>query len=76
MILDFNEEVVTLNITCNDDFLTKLCAQEEKKQEDNKRDVEDEDESDPISQVHVIFNESTHWKKQKPILGIRFKDPG
>ncbi|CAI9302980.1 unnamed protein product [Lactuca saligna] len=26
VIVDFNEEIVTMNRTCNDEFLTKLCA--------------------------------------------------
>ncbi|CAH1440743.1 unnamed protein product [Lactuca virosa] len=25
VIVDFNEEIVTMNRTCNDEFLTKLC---------------------------------------------------
>ena len=27
--VDFNEEIVTMNRTCIDEFLTKLCAQKE-----------------------------------------------
>ncbi|CAI9285633.1 unnamed protein product [Lactuca saligna] len=68
VIMDFNEEIVAMNKTCKDEFLNKLCAKEEGGQEDTNYDVEDEDESETKSQVHAIFNESTHWKKQNPIL--------
>lgn len=28
----------------------------------------------PTTQEHSIFNDSTPWKNQKPILGMRFQD--
>ncbi|CAI9268545.1 unnamed protein product [Lactuca saligna] len=72
--LEFNEDVVHMNRTSNDPFLSKLCVDDEDANnivdDDNGREVE------VNIQTHSIFNELLHWKKQKPILGMRFKGPG
>ena len=71
---EFNEDVVHMNRTSNDPFLSKLCVDDEDANnivdDDNGREVE------VNIQTHSIFNELLHWKKQKPILGMRFKGPG
>ncbi|CAI9285045.1 unnamed protein product [Lactuca saligna] len=71
---EFNEDVVHMNRTSNDPFLSKLCVDDEDANnivdDDNGREVE------VNIQAHSIFNELLHWKKQKPILGMRFKGPG
>mgnify|MGYP001552563540 FL=1 len=33
------------------------------------------DEHDPIHEEVTTFNENVHWKKQKPVLGMRFENP-
>ncbi|CAI9278555.1 unnamed protein product [Lactuca saligna] len=72
--LEFNEDIVHMNRTSNDPFLSKLCVDDEDTNnivdDDNGREVE------VNIQTHSIFNELLHWKKQKPILGMRFKGPG
>nr|KAJ0193793.1 hypothetical protein LSAT_V11C800402570 [Lactuca sativa] len=72
--LEFNEDVVHMNRKSNDPFLSKLCVDDEDANniidDDNGREVE------VNIQTHSIFNELLHWKKQKPILGMRFKGPG
>nr|KAJ0197285.1 hypothetical protein LSAT_V11C700374720 [Lactuca sativa] len=64
---------VHMNRTSNDPFLSKLCVDDEDANnivdDDNGREVE------VNIQAHSIFNELLHWKKQKPILGMRFKGP-
>ncbi|CAI9299908.1 unnamed protein product [Lactuca saligna] len=71
---EFNEDVVHMNRTSNDPFLSKLCVDDEDANnivdDDNGREVE------VNIQAHSIFNELLQWKKQKPILGMRFKGPG
>nr|KAJ0203755.1 hypothetical protein LSAT_V11C500252610 [Lactuca sativa] len=69
----FNEDVVHMNRTSNNPLFSKLCADEE---EDNN--IVDDDnwrEFEPNIKTYSIFNELLHWKKQKPILGMRFKGP-
>ncbi|CAI9276503.1 unnamed protein product [Lactuca saligna] len=65
---EFNEDVVHMNRTSNDPFLSKLCVDDEDANnivdDDNGREVE------VNIQTHSIFNELLHWKKQKPILGM------
>nr|KAJ0192741.1 hypothetical protein LSAT_V11C800426100 [Lactuca sativa] len=71
---EFNEDVMHMNRTSNDPFLSKLCVDDEDANnivdDDNGREVE------VNIQTHSIFNELLHWKKQKLILGMRFKGPG
>ncbi|CAI9271152.1 unnamed protein product [Lactuca saligna] len=70
---EINEDVVHMNRTSNDPFLSKLCVDDE---EDNY--IVDDDNGREVElkiQTHSIFNELLHWKKQKPILGMRFKGP-
>nr|KAJ0209809.1 hypothetical protein LSAT_V11C400172910 [Lactuca sativa] len=71
---EFNEDVVHMNRTSNDPFLSKLCVDDDKDKnivdDDNGREVE------VNIQSHSIFNELSHWRKQKPIVGMRFKGPG
>ncbi|CAI9268000.1 unnamed protein product [Lactuca saligna] len=71
---EFNEDVVHMSRTSNDPFLSKLCVDDE----DANNIVDDENgrEVEVNIQAHSIFNELLHWKKQKPILGMRFKVPG
>ncbi|CAI9299781.1 unnamed protein product [Lactuca saligna] len=59
--------------TSNDPFLSKLCVNDE----DANNIVDDENgrEVEVNIQTHSIFNELLHWKKEKPILGMRFKGP-
>lgn len=64
--IDSTSETVVMNKTTNDDFLSKLCASDE--EDDLHTTLHDEGESDPCGKVHVIFDESLHWNKQKPIL--------
>jgi len=73
--VDYTEAEVNMNITFNDEFLSKLCGQVEE-EDNNDEQVDDGDVCQQRRQIHSIFNESLHWKKQKPILGLRFKDPG
>ncbi|CAI9274439.1 unnamed protein product [Lactuca saligna] len=72
---EINEDVVHMNRTSNDPFLSKLCVDDE---EDNN--IVDDDNGREIElniQTHSIFNELLHWKKkQKSILGMKFKGPG
>ncbi|CAI9260540.1 unnamed protein product [Lactuca saligna] len=60
--LEFNNDVVHMNKTLNDAFLSKLYVDEE---EDNNI-VEDDDgkEFKPNIQTHSIFNELLHWKNK------------
>ena len=71
---EFNEDVVHMNRTSNDPFLSKLCVDDE--DENNIVDDDNGREVEVNIQTHSIFNELLHWKKQKPILGMRFKGPG
>ncbi|CAI9269290.1 unnamed protein product [Lactuca saligna] len=74
VVFKFNEDVVHMNKTSNDPFLSKLCVDEDEDNnivnDDTRREVE------PNIQTNSIFNELLHRKKQKPILGVRFKGPG
>nr|KAJ0193917.1 hypothetical protein LSAT_V11C800435760 [Lactuca sativa] len=72
---EFNEDVVHMNRTSNDPFLSKLCVDDD----DDANNIVDDDNGREVEvniQAHSIFNELLHWKKQKPILGMRFKGPG
>nr|KAJ0224514.1 hypothetical protein LSAT_V11C100036320 [Lactuca sativa] len=74
VVFKFNEDVVHMNRTSNDPFLSKLCVGEE---EDNNIVNDDTGrEVEPNIQTNSIFNELLHRKKQKPILRMRFKGPG
>nr|KAJ0206120.1 hypothetical protein LSAT_V11C500277050 [Lactuca sativa] len=71
---EFNEVVVHMNRTSNDPFLSKLCVNDE-----DENNIVDDDKGRGVEvniQTHYIFNELLHWKKQKPIIGMRFKGPG
>ncbi|CAI9259249.1 unnamed protein product [Lactuca saligna] len=70
---EFNEDVVHMNRISNDPFLNKLCVDDE--DENNIVDDDNGREIEVNIQTHFIFNELLHWKKQKPILGMRFKGP-
>ncbi|CAI9270212.1 unnamed protein product [Lactuca saligna] len=62
---EINEDVVYMNRTSNDPFLSKLCVDDE---EDNY--IVDDDNGREVElniQTHFIFNEILYWKKQKPI---------
>nr|KAJ0206594.1 hypothetical protein LSAT_V11C500244760 [Lactuca sativa] len=71
---EVNEVVVHMNRTSNDPFLSKLCVDDE--DENNIVDDDNGREVEVNIQTHSIFNELLHWKKQKTILGMRFKGPG
>ncbi|CAI9275651.1 unnamed protein product [Lactuca saligna] len=74
--VDFNEDIVTTNRTKGDEFLNRLCGKEEEGNDNNIDDDDDGREEDAnVTQKHSIFNEFVPWKKQFPILGMRFKDP-
>ncbi|CAI9286312.1 unnamed protein product [Lactuca saligna] len=72
---EINGEYCTpLNKTKDDEFLNKLCpgGGEEKKIEE----IDNNEEFDnDVLEEHPIFNPHVHWKKQEPILGMRFEDP-
>nr|KAJ0200714.1 hypothetical protein LSAT_V11C600327730 [Lactuca sativa] len=74
VVFEFNKDAVHMNRTSNDPFVSKLCVDDEEDNnivdDDNGREVE------PNIQTISIFNELLHWKKQKPILGMRSKGPG
>ncbi|CAH1436409.1 unnamed protein product [Lactuca virosa] len=58
---EFNEDVVHMNRTSNDPFLSKLCVDEE--EDNNIIDDDNGREFEPKIQTHSIFNELLHWKK-------------
>lgn len=71
-----------MNKTLNDVFLNKLCPKEQPTpdtppQEDPSHEdpFDQMDEHDPIHEEVTTFNENVHWKKQKPVLGMRFENP-
>nr|KAJ0213528.1 hypothetical protein LSAT_V11C400164660 [Lactuca sativa] len=70
---EFNEDVVLMNKTSNDPFLSKLCVDD-----DDENNIVDDDNGREVEvniQTHFIFNEPLHWKKQKPIIWMGFKVP-
>lgn len=73
--VDFNEDIVTMNRTKGDEFLNRLCGEEEEGNDNNINDHDGHEEDANVTQQHSIFNELVPWKKQIPILGMRFKDP-
>nr|KAJ0199011.1 hypothetical protein LSAT_V11C600310970 [Lactuca sativa] len=56
--VDFNEDILTMNIIQGDDFMNKLCVEEE---EGNDNNIDDDggEEEENITQQHSIFHEST-----------------
>ncbi|CAH1435754.1 unnamed protein product [Lactuca virosa] len=51
--VEFNEDVVIMNMTSNDPFMSKLCVDEGK-----DKNIVDDDEPP----IRSIFNELIHWK--------------
>ncbi|CAI9281228.1 unnamed protein product [Lactuca saligna] len=58
-----------------DEFLNRLCDEEEEGNDNNINDHDEHEEDANVTEQHSIFNELVPWKKQIPILGMRFKDP-
>ena len=79
--LDELGEKYQMNKTRNDVFVSKLCMDDEDEvgQEHNQvaGDIafDEECENNPECEEHCIFNKEIPWKKQKPILGMRFENP-
>ncbi|CAI9301626.1 unnamed protein product [Lactuca saligna] len=73
--VDFNKDIVTMNRTKGDEFLNRLCGEDEEGNDNNINDHDGHEEDANVTQQHSIFNELVPWKKQIPILGMRFKDP-
>ncbi|CAI9290558.1 unnamed protein product [Lactuca saligna] len=72
--VDFNEDIVTMNRTKGDEFLNRLCGEDEEGNDNNINDHDGHEEDANVTLQHSIFNELVPWKKQIPILGMRFKD--
>nr|KAJ0189842.1 hypothetical protein LSAT_V11C800419960 [Lactuca sativa] len=66
--VDFNEDIVTMNRTKGDEFLNRLCGEEEEGNDNNINDHDGHEEDATVTQQHSIFNELVPWKKQIPIL--------
>ncbi|CAI9295760.1 unnamed protein product [Lactuca saligna] len=64
-----------MNRTKDDEFLNRLCGEDEEGNDNNINDHDLHEEDANVTQQHSIFNELVPWKKQIPILGMRFKDP-
>ncbi|CAI9293701.1 unnamed protein product [Lactuca saligna] len=73
--VDFNEDIVTMNRTKGDEFLNRLCGEEEEGNDNNINDHDAHEEDANVTQQHSIFNELVPRKKQILIPGLRFKDP-
>lgn len=56
MDVDFDEDIVTMNKTKGDEFLSKLCSEEEAN-DNNRDDEDDEGEAVVVNQEHSGFNE-------------------
>jgi len=82
------EEITSLpQRVITDPFLTKLCRKSDvcpgthdanvpnDNGEIEGNDEDEMDENDPHPEIHPSYNEDVHWKKQKPILGMRFESP-
>ncbi|CAI9298295.1 unnamed protein product [Lactuca saligna] len=72
--VDFNEDIITMNRTKGDEFLNRLCGEEEVGNDNNIDDDDDDDgheEDANVTQQLSIFNELVPLKKHIPILGMR-----
>nr|KAJ0214220.1 hypothetical protein LSAT_V11C400175170 [Lactuca sativa] len=69
------EYCAPLNKTKDDEFLNKLCLEggEEKNVKTQMDNVEELDKD--VLKEHHIFNPQVHWKKEVPVLGMRFENP-
>ena len=56
-----------MNKTTGDEFLSKLCPPEG---DTGDNEVEEED-----VEIHFIFNCDLQWKRQVPVLGMKFESP-
>ena len=55
-------------------FLTSYAQKVEKRKKVEEMDNSEELDNNVLEE-HPIFNHHVHWKKQEPILGMRFEDP-
>ncbi|CAI9300484.1 unnamed protein product [Lactuca saligna] len=60
-----------LNKVKDDELVNKLCPEGKESEE---MDTSEEKENEYVVE-HSIFNPQVHWKKQVPILGMRFENP-
>ncbi|CAI9280430.1 unnamed protein product [Lactuca saligna] len=58
---------IHLNMMTGDAFLSKLCPLEG---DTSDNEVEEED-----VEIHSIFNPDIQWKRQVPVLGMKFESP-
>ncbi|KAL4560686.1 hypothetical protein LXL04_032839 [Taraxacum kok-saghyz] len=61
-----HDDIIHMDKTKDDAFLSKLCPSAVDNDGNNS-------ESDEELENYAIFNEEVHWKKQLPILGMRFQ---
>ena len=61
-----HDDIIPMDKTKDDAFLSKLCPSAIDNDGNNS-------ESDDELENYAIFNEEVHWKKQVPILGMRFQ---
>ncbi|KAL4559625.1 hypothetical protein LXL04_031768 [Taraxacum kok-saghyz] len=61
-----HDDIIPMDKTKDDAFLSKLCPSAVDNDGNNS-------ESDEELENYAIFNEEVHWKKQVPILGMRFQ---
>ncbi|CAI9279569.1 unnamed protein product [Lactuca saligna] len=61
--VDFNKDTVTMNKTKGDEFLNRLCSEEEEGNDNNINDHDGHEEDANVTQQHSIFNELVPWKK-------------
>ncbi|CAI9299041.1 unnamed protein product [Lactuca saligna] len=74
--VEFNVDIVNMNKTKGDEFLSELCGEEEEGNDNNiGDDVDGCEEEANVTQQHSIFNDSNPWKKYYQILCMRFNDP-
>ncbi|CAI9268575.1 unnamed protein product [Lactuca saligna] len=62
-----NIDKIPLNKTSGDEFLSKLCPPEG---DTGDNEVEEED-----VEIHSIFNPDLQWKRQVPVIGMKFESP-
>ncbi|XP_023760960.1 uncharacterized protein LOC111909376 [Lactuca sativa] len=66
-----------MNRTKDDEFLSKLYPKDQVTPDSlpHEEPYDHVDEDKVISNDQAIYNENVHWKKQKPVLGMRFVNP-
>ena len=68
---------IPMNKTVNDVFLSKLCpkVQSVPSIPPHEDDYFRIDDNEGIVEEVATYNENVNWKKQKPVLGMRFESP-